>query len=166
MAATELDLVAILRALDTAGVEFVIVGALAASLQGAPLVTFDIDVVHRRTVDNVARLMTALSVLDARYRDPAGRRLSPEADALAGSGHHLLLTKAGPLDVLGAIEGGRAFDELAPRAIELEVAAGLRVKVVDLEVLVALKREGLRDKDRAALPILERTLAESKRKRD
>lgn len=166
MPTSALDLVAILRALEAGEVEFVVVGALAASLQGAPLVTFDLDVVHRRTAENVARLITALAGLDARYRDPAGRRLVPDAGALAGVGHHLLLTKAGPLDVLGAIEGGRGFEELAPRAISLEIAPDLQVEVLGLEALIELKSEGLRDKDRAVLPILRSTLAESKRRRE
>jgi hypothetical protein len=166
MPTTELDLVAILRALEANDVEFVVVGALAATLQGAPLVTFDLDIVHRRSRENVERLVAALVALDAQYRDPAGRRIVPEAQALAGSGHHLLLTKAGPLDVLGAIEGGRGYDELAPRATSLEVADGLEVRVLDLTALVELKAEGLRDKDRAVLPILERTLAESKRRKE
>jgi len=39
----------LLRELTDGGVEFVIVGALAAVLQGAPIVTFDLDILRRRT---------------------------------------------------------------------------------------------------------------------
>jgi hypothetical protein len=166
MPANELDLVAILRELTDANVEFVVVGALAASLQGAPLVTFDLDVVHKRSEENVRRLLTALQKLEATYRDPAGRRLAPDAAALAKGGHHLLITSAGPLDVLGAIEGGRGYEELVTRTIELEVAPHLRVCVAELELLVELKAEGAREKDRAALPILRRTLEEARRRKD
>jgi hypothetical protein len=46
----------ILLALLDAGVEFIVVGGTAAVIMGAPVVTFDIDIVHRRTPENVDRL--------------------------------------------------------------------------------------------------------------
>jgi hypothetical protein len=59
-------------------VEFVVVGMTAGILQGAPATTADVDVVHRRTPENVARL---LHVLAAIYRrDP--RRLRPKDVAM------------------------------------------------------------------------------------
>jgi hypothetical protein len=33
-------------------VEFIVVGGVAAVLQGAPVVTFDLDILHRRTPEN------------------------------------------------------------------------------------------------------------------
>ena len=47
------------------GVEFIIVGGVAAVLQGASLTTFDLDVLHRRTPENVDRLLRALARLGA-----------------------------------------------------------------------------------------------------
>jgi hypothetical protein len=82
-------------------VDFVVVGGVAAVLGGAPISTFDLDIVHDRAPTNVVRLLDALAALDARYRDLTGRVLRPEARALEGEGHHLLLTRCGPLDVLG-----------------------------------------------------------------
>jgi len=82
-------------------VDFVVVGGVAAVLEGASISTFDLDIVHDRSPENVARLLSALVDLDARYRDLTGRVLRPEAHGLEGQGHHLLLTRCGPLDVLG-----------------------------------------------------------------
>jgi len=42
------DFLAILRALEAAAAEFIVVGGLAAVLDGAPVSTFDLDVVHSR----------------------------------------------------------------------------------------------------------------------
>lgn len=65
-----------LAALVRNEVEFIVVGMAAGVLQGAPLTTADIDIVHRRTPENVARLLTALGEMKAVYRgDP--RRLAP-----------------------------------------------------------------------------------------
>jgi hypothetical protein len=48
--------------------------------------------------------------------------LRPTREALLGDGHQLLVTSLGPLDVLGAIEGGRGFECLAPESVEIGYA--------------------------------------------
>ena len=48
------------KILADAGVEFVVVGGMAAVLHGAPLVTGDLDVVPRRDPPNVERLLGVL----------------------------------------------------------------------------------------------------------
>jgi hypothetical protein len=85
------------------------VGGVAAVLAGAPISTFDLDIVHDRSATNVARLLNALTDLDARYRDLTGRVLRPEARALEGDGHHLLLTSCGPLTYSGVLALGTAI---------------------------------------------------------
>ncbi len=50
------DLTTLLERLLEAEVKVVLVGGLAAVVQGAPLTTFDVDVVHRRTEENVDRV--------------------------------------------------------------------------------------------------------------
>jgi hypothetical protein len=142
-------------------VDFVVVGGVAAVLGGAPISTFDLDIVHDRASSNVERLLGALSDLDARYRDLTGRILRPEARALEGEGHHLLLTRCGPLDVLGRIGlGGRGYRDLVAESVERTLGQ-LVVRVLGLEALIREKTETGRDKDRAVLPILRRTLEES-----
>src|ERR1700688_1808688 len=90
-----------LEILDRHHVECMVVGGVAAVLQGVPISTLDTDIVYRRTADNVERLVAALRELEAIYRDPAGRRIEPDATRLAAAGgHHLLETRLGPLDVL------------------------------------------------------------------
>ena len=81
----------------------------------------------------------------------------PTRDALLGDGHHLLVTSLGPLDVLGAIEGGRGYESLLPQSVTVEVE-GQRVHVVRLETLVELKRGATGAKERLVLAILEDTL--------
>lgn len=58
----------ILRLLEAGDVEFVVVAMTAGILQGAPVTTVDLDVVHRRSPANVARLLRVLGELDAVYR--------------------------------------------------------------------------------------------------
>jgi hypothetical protein len=54
------DLTTLLSRLAASGVEFVLVGGLAAVAQGAPVTTFDVDIVHARTPEHLDELMTFL----------------------------------------------------------------------------------------------------------
>jgi hypothetical protein len=108
------QLTSILGVLLGEGVEFVLVGALAAVAQGAPVTTHDVDIVHRRTPESLDRLMAALGKLNARYRGRApDSPVPPDRKALATTGHSLFMTDLGPLDCLGAIEGGRTSATVA-----------------------------------------------------
>jgi hypothetical protein len=44
------------------------VGGPAAALNGVPINTFDLDAVHSRDPENIARLVPALESLDAVFR--------------------------------------------------------------------------------------------------
>ena len=151
-------LTTLLARLAASGTDFVLVGALAAVAQGAPLTTFDVDVVHRRGADNVERLLEFLASIDARYRGrPSEPVLRPTREALLGAGHQLLITNLGPLDVLGAVEGGRGYEDLVHESVAVDVE-GERVKVLRLRMLTELKRGATSAKDLLALAVLEDTL--------
>jgi hypothetical protein len=160
------DFEAVLRILSDHGVDYVVIGGIAAALQGAPVTTFDLDVVHSRAPDSLVRLLTALQALDAFYREQPERRLRPDLSHVASPGHQLLMTRAGPLDLLGTVTGGRGYEELLPHTTEIDIGDGKRIRVVDLATLIRLKEETGRDKDRAVLPVLRRTLEEMGRRPD
>ena len=141
-------------------VDFVIVGGVSAVLHGAPVTTFDLDVVHFRASENVARLLAALEELDAVYRAQPERQLRPGETHLASAGHQLLLTKFGPLDVLGMIGKSRNWQDLLGGARNMEIEPGIVVRVLDLETLIAVKEELGFPKDAAMLPLLRQALRE------
>jgi predicted nucleotidyltransferase len=147
------DVGELLRRLAEAGVEFIVVGGAAAVLHGAPITTEDLDIVHRRSPENVSRLKTLLDELDARVRELADRRLPPQESALLGDGHVLLSTNLGPLDCLGTLIDGRGFDELIFHSETIK-DEGVEFLVVDLPTLIELKTKTGRAKDRLMLPVL------------
>ena len=55
------ELAGIVVMLSEARVEFIIVGGLAAQAHGSSRVTQDVDVIYRRTPENMQRLATALA---------------------------------------------------------------------------------------------------------
>jgi hypothetical protein len=149
----------VLRRLAAGEVEFVVVGMMAGVLRGAPVMTADLDVVHRRTHQNVARLLEVLAGLDAVYRhDP--RRLRPAESHLMSPGHQLLATTHGDVDCLGTVGEGQTYEDLLSRAPALGLGEGVSVHVIDLPTLIELKEKAGRPKDLAALPVLRATLAE------
>lgn len=159
MAESPSDFTRILRLLAEHEVDFIVVGALSAVLQGAPIMTLDIDVVHERSEGNVTRLLEALSELDARYRGHGERVLRPTAEHLVGPGHQLMSTDAGPLDLLGRIEEELGYDELLGDTVSYEID-GHEVRVLSLKRYTALKEHSDRPKDQAVLPLLRATLEE------
>jgi predicted nucleotidyltransferase len=157
------NLRAILRTLTRHRVEFIIVGGVAAVLQGAPLNTFDLDVVHRRESGNIDRLLKALQTLEARFRTPGAAKRRPERSHLSSVGHQLLMTRWGPLDLLGVIGAGRGYDELLHDAYEVRLGGSLALRVLGLPALIRDKQAVGRDKDKAALALLQRTLEEKQK---
>lgn len=160
MAKSIIDYLSILKTLRNHGVDFVVVGGVCAVLHGAPLATFDLDVVHSREPHNLARLMAALDELNVHYRTPGARDKRPGPSHLASAGHQLLMTRFGPLDLLGVIGQDHDYDQLLHQTVELEIGGGLTVRVLNLESLVKTKEETGQEKDQAVLPILRRVLEE------
>ena len=147
-----------LRTLAEHQVDFIVVGGVGAVLQGAPISTFDLDLVHSRTADNIERLLAALEVLAARYRTTGAQETKPARSHLSSPGHQLLMTKFGPLDLLGAIGKGWGYGELLGETVEMKLSPGLGVRVLHLATLIKVKEEVAHDKDRAVLAVLRRTL--------
>ena len=153
----------ILRLLAAHEVEFVVVGMTAGILHGAPVTTVDLDVVHRRSRENVERLLRVLAELDAVYRhDP--RQLRPRESHLVGPGHQLLTTTYGDLDCLGTIDQDRGYEELLDQTVEMKLAGGRTIRVLSLPALIEAKERSGRPKDLAVLPVLRAALDEMKRR--
>jgi hypothetical protein len=141
------DFLAVIHALSEHCVDFIVVGGVAAVLEGAPISTFDLDIVHSRAIDNVQRFEGA-------------RRIRPQESHLASAGYQLLMTRFGPLDVLGAIGRSRGYEELLEHVTELQVEPGHMIRVLKLSKLIEVKSETAAEKDFATLPILRKTLEE------
>jgi hypothetical protein len=160
----ERDFFAILATLRRCEVDFILVGGLAAAVNGAVSNTLDVDIVHSRDAVNVARLLAVLESLDAVFRIQPERGIKPDASYVSGPGHVNLITRFGPLDVLGSIGRGLTYADLLPHSVEMDIGDGIRVRVLNLETLISLKEDLGTEKDRAILPLLRQTLEEQRRR--
>ena len=155
----------ILEILDRHGVDYVLVGGVAARVHGAERVTADIDCVPATDEENLRRLADAPVELGARLRvggmsDEEARQLPLRLDAvtLAAFGSSTWTTDAGPLDLLVELRdpsGGRhPYGDLASRALEVRVG-DLIISVASLDDIIASKEYAGRRKDLEALPELQ-----------
>ena len=150
----------ILELLNKHGVEYIVVGGVAAVIRGVPVTTFDLDALVQIGEDNAERLSLALDELDARYREHQSVVKPTKKDILAG-GHLLLLTRAGPLDVLGFIGEDNRYEDLVDRTTEVAMTIGT-FRVLNLDELIRQKKKSDRPKDRAMLELLEAALRQER----
>jgi hypothetical protein len=146
----------ILRSLITRGVEFIVVGGLAAQAHGSPSLTGDLDVCYARGGENLTRLAGTLKELAAIRRGlQADTPRMPPLDArkLRAGGLLTLTTIAGDFDLLATPDPDFDFDRLKETAVSTTVA-GHPVLVASLDDLIAMKRAAGRPKDRIELEIL------------
>jgi hypothetical protein len=160
---TRHDLTALLIGLRRAGVDFILVGGMAAVSQGVPTTTFDLDIVPTGDVENLSRLHAYLSSVHGRFRGrPQGQVLEPTLEDLAAGGHCLLMTDLGALDILGHIGEGLDFLRLVPDTHEIEIR-GQHLRILTLEKLVELRRKSTREKDQLSVALWEETLRRKKK---
>jgi len=154
---TTLDLSAILEGLLESDVQFILVGGLAAVIQGAPVTTMDVDIVHNRSSENISKLITFLKSVDAIYRRPDDKVIEPNEKDISGMGHFLLTTRFGPLDILAFIEQKKVYADLLEHTVEIKFRNRI-IQVLDLKTLVDLKKMSKNPKHKQKLIVLEETL--------
>ena len=162
---TSASLGELLEELLKAGVDFILVGGLAAVIQGAPVTTMDVDVVHSQSTENIARLLAFLKAVDAVHRRLDDKLIEPKECDLSGKGHVLLTTRTGPLDILAVIEDGNSYEDLLEHIVEIDFR-GHRLRVLDLKTLIELKKNSTDPKDKQRLPVLKETLRQLEEKED
>jgi hypothetical protein len=162
----EFDPVSVLRVLVERDVDFVVIGGIAARLRGAPLLTQDVDITPATDRPNLERLASALEELDPRLRtapEPEGVPFPFDPALLESATVWTLVTRFGDLDLVVSPAGTRGYSDFVRDADDLRVATDpeLIVKVASLVDVIRSKEATGREKDRAALPMLRRTLEES-----
>ncbi len=153
----------LLELLSRHDVDFIVVGGVAAILEGVPITTLDLDVVYDRSPENLDRLLEVLQSVEACYRDPAGRHIVPTVEKLTTFRMNLLRTNLGPLDVIASIHGAGYEDLLA--STRIRQVGELRLRVLALAKIIESKELADRDKDRAVLPVLRKTLELKRQKK-
>lgn len=157
----------ILAVLVEHGVDFVLIGGLAAVAHGSPLLTEDVDVTPEASEANLDRLARALRALDARVRHPdipEGLPFSCDATSLAAAIFWNLTTPHGDLDISFAPAGTSGYPTLVVEATPFTFR-GVTVQLASLADIVRSKAAADRPKDHRALPVLRELLAQQRERR-
>jgi hypothetical protein len=165
----EFDAGAIIASLNRHGVHYVVIGALAAQLQGAPIPrTRDVDITPATDTDNLQRLSNALHELNAKIRTadvPEGLVFGHDAASLSRARFWNLTTPFGEFDVSFIPTGTEGYDDLARHAHMIE-SYGQSIPVADLDDVIRSKEAAGRPKDILQLPILLQTSQRLNRQRE
>jgi hypothetical protein len=157
----------ILAVLERHGVQYVVIGGLAAGMRGSPYVTRDVDVTPARTKDNYRRLACALHELGAKLRAPdLEEPIEVPLDEWSfeqGTTWDYVTTH-GYLDVALLPDGTRGYEDLRRSATRERVSPTLEVSVASLDDIIRSKEAAGREKDKAVLPGL-RLVQERSRQR-
>lgn len=125
-------------------VRFLVVGLSAAAIQGAPVVTQDIDLWFEDL--RAPEFRAALAETGATFIPSEGEH----PPMLVGGGAQLF-------DLVLTMHGLRSFDEEFAGALRIAFGSG-ELSVLPLDRVIASKRALNRPRDRLVLPVLEDTL--------
>lgn len=142
--------VEILEALARDRVDLVVIGAVAAVLQGSPLPTYSLDVAIAPGKKNRDRLTAALTELDAVSLDDV-----PDTDGALAEQDLTFYTPYGHLDVYWQPAGFRSYGELRRNSLTVDVGFEVPLRIVTLRGLL---RSKLALGDERQVPALEATL--------
>ncbi len=140
---TPLDRERLIKVLAKHGVHFVLIGALAARLQGFPRLTADADITPARDRDNLHRLAAALRELAARVFTeavPEGLKFDCSAQSLARAEMWNLVTSAGRLNLAFTPSGTQGYDDLIQDALRFQVY-GTELLAASLEHIIRSKED-------------------------
>lgn len=156
MTAGPFDPLRLLETLVHHDVEFIVIGQIAAVLQGHPETTVDLDILPKHAIVNAERLADALRSLNARRvshgpdTEPMG---ADEQDFIGWRATHSFDTDAGRIDVVPVAAGIGTFDDNVDDAIATDLD-GFVVLAAPVDTVIASKAAAGRPKDLRRLPSL------------
>jgi hypothetical protein len=155
-----LDPEKLIKVLARHRVRFVLIGALAARLQGFPRLTADADITPARDLENLKRLAAALRELKARVFTetvPEGLEFECSAQTLSRAEMWNLITAAGRLDLAFTPSGTAGYEDLIQRALRFEVY-GSELMAASLEDIIRSKAAADRPQDRQDVLVMREML--------
>lgn len=147
------ELLRLLRAFETEGLEYVLIGAVAMGLHGIIRATEDVDLFVRATPDNLARVRNALRTV---YPDDSSIDDIRDADLLGDYPSVRYYPPTGELyvDIMTRLGDTASYDTVEA---EIKDVDGIRVRVATPAALYRLKKATVRPLDhRDAAVIAER----------
>jgi len=146
---------ALLAHLTLHGVDFVLIGGVAAVMHGSERNTFDLDICPAQDAGNLETLGKALVEIEARLRGiDEDVPFVPDGRTLRGMQILTLDTSLGPLDILTRLDGSPPYRSLRGRATRMDIGPAA-VLVASIDDLLTMKQAAGRPKDEEDVERLE-----------
>lgn len=141
----------LLRLLIQSGVEFIVIGGVAGVAHGLARFTQDVDVVYRRSPDNIRRIVGAFADKKPYPRGaPPGLPFIWDERTIQMGLNFTFDTTLGKIDLLGEIAGGGNYEQLLPFSSAKHVY-GVDCICLNLDKLIEVKTAAGRPKDFEAI---------------
>jgi hypothetical protein len=142
-----LDLRELLRVLAEHGVDYLVIGGVAAQVHGRRRTTRDLDVTPAPDTGNLARLAAALRALDAHPAALGKAAPPPTAEQLRIAPIvPPLSTRHGELHILNTVPGASPYAEMLARALTTDLD-GIPVSIIGVDDLIRMKQKSGRPGD-------------------
>ena len=155
----------VFRTLNEHGVDYIVVGGIAALMHSSPYPTFDTDVCPETSNANLGRLSQALEAMDARiFSDPVpeGLPFSSDPAFLRENPILNLITRYGRVDIILTPAGSDGYPDLKRGSVTVMID-DLAVRIASLEDVIRTK-SAVTSREDPSIPVLRQILARSKRR--
>ncbi|HYM56269.1 MAG TPA: hypothetical protein VES97_12975 [Solirubrobacteraceae bacterium] len=161
-----LDLRELFRALAEHGVDYLVIGGVAAQAHGRRRTTMDLDVTPAPDPENFERLAAALLALDAHPVELGPSAPTPTAEQLRVAPVVApLTTRHGELHILNDVPGATAYAEMCARALTTDLD-GIVIHIVGVDDLIRMKQTAGRPSDIEDIEALTTVARREARSRD
>lgn len=147
----------IIETLNRRKVKYVVIGGVAAILQGVSLPrTADLDVTPAGDLENKKRLARTLRDIEAKLRVPGleeGVEIPLDERTFTGMVTMTFLTRFSPFDISFVPDGTTGYEDLLVEARMIE-RLGVQIPVASVKDIVRSKQAAGREKDASHLVIL------------
>lgn len=158
-----LDLRELFRVLAEHGVDYLVIGGVAAQVHGRRRTTMDLDVTPAPDAENLERLATALVVLDAHPVELGSSAPAPSAEQLRlAPVVPPLATRHGELHILNEVPGATAYAGMRARGLTTDLD-GITVRIVGVDDLIRMKQTTGRPSDIEDIEALTRVAQREER---
>ena len=145
----------LLERLSGRGVDYIVIGGVAATAHGSVRMTLDLDILYSREPANLSRIVEALTDIHPYLRGaPPGLPFRFDEKTLRNGLNFTFTTDLGDIDLLGQVAGVGDYPSALQDSLELEVF-GNRLRCFSLDQLLSSKRAAGRPKDLEVIAELE-----------
>lgn len=142
-----LDIRELFRVLAEHGVDYLVVGGVAAQVHGRRRTTMDLDVTPAPDAENLERLAAALVALDAHPVKLGPSAPTPTAEQLrVAPVVPPLATRHGELHILNGVPGATEYTAMRARALRTDLD-GIATSIVGVDDLIRMKQMAGRPSD-------------------